>query len=595
VYEEEVFSADFALWWSPDSTKLAYLSFDETEVDEFTYPVYNPSNDAFKVVPYPDHVTMKYPKPGYNNPLVYVHVFELDRYQDAVSHGDDVAETNTLDLNWNGRFDINNSIISEVAWVGDTQLIIKEVDRAGENGNVVFFDLQLQDLSSRISGRVVRHLGQHGEEGDDGWIEATQNIHPLPASVNVSGYLDIVPTPEGYNHIALFSPVDSSTPIFLTTGEWEVTSGIYAIDVNRSAVYFQAASPSSIERNIYSISIPLSAQAAVVTSEPKALSDTSRLSYHRASFSPQGGFFLLSNEGPGVPWQKLIEVGKKDSAQFVTKNDGLNETLSKFEQPVILHSTIESEGYELNVLELRPQRMDDSGKTKYPVLFRVYGGPGSQQVNARYERDWNYLLPNNYQYIVVVVDGRGTGFKGRKLRNPVKNNLGFWEVRDQINAAKIWAAKPYVDNTRIGIWGWSYGGFMASKIVEANEGVHSLSMAVAPVTSWRLYDSIYTERYLNLPQVNPGGYINASISDVTGFHNVDYLLAHGSGDDNVHYANSAHLLDMLTQDKVRGFRFRMFTDSDHSINTRGGNRELYEFLTTFLLEKWGKGGKRRNW
>jgi len=239
--------------------------------------------------------------------------------------------------------------------------------------------------------------------------------------------------------------------------------------------------------------------------------------------------------------------------------------------------------------------MDDSGKTKYPVLFRVYGGPGSQQVNAKYERDWNYILPNNYQYIVVVVDGRGTGFKGRRLRNPVKNNLGFWEVRDQINAAKIWAAKPYVDNNRIGIWGWSYGGFMASKIVEANEGVHSLSMAVAPVTSWRLYDSIYTERYMNLPQVNPGGYINASISNVTGFHNVDYLLAHGSGDDNVHYANSAHLLDMLTQDQVRNFQFRMFTDSAHSISTRGANRELYEFLTNFLLEKWGKGEKRRTW
>lgn len=175
VYEEEVFSADFALWWSPDSTKLAYLSFDETEVDEFTYPVYNPTNDAFKVTPYPDHVTMKYPKPGYNNPLVTIHVFELDRYQDAVSHGDDVPETNTIDLDWSGRFNVNNSIISEVAWVGATQLIIKEVDRAGENGNVVFFDLQLDDLTSRISGRVVRHLGQHGEEGDAGWIEAVRS------------------------------------------------------------------------------------------------------------------------------------------------------------------------------------------------------------------------------------------------------------------------------------------------------------------------------------------------------------------------------------------------------------------------------------
>ena len=136
---------------------------------------------------------------------------------------------------------------------------------------------------------------------------------------------------------------------------------------------------------------------------------------------------------------------------------------------------------------------------------------------------------------------------------------------------------------------------MASKVVEANAGVHSLAISVAPVTSWRLYDSIYTERYMNLPQLNPGGYVNASISNVTGFHNVNFLLAHGSADDNVHYANSAHLLDMFTKARVRNFRFRMFTDSDHSISRRGAFRELYEYMTEFLVEKWGKGGRQRGW
>jgi len=245
------------------------------------------------------------------------------------------------------------------------------------------------------------------------------------------------------------------------------------------------------------------------------------------------------------------------------------------------------------VKEIRPPRMDDSGRTKYPVLFRVYGGPGSQLTDLKFSREWDHYLACGLQYIIVIVDGRGTGFRGRKLRNPVRNNLGYFETIDQINAAKLWAAKNYVDPKRIGIWGWSYGGFMSSKVVEAGAGVHSLAMAVAPTTSWRLYDSIYTERYMDLPAINPEGYVNASISNVTAFHGVDYLLAHGSGDDNVHYAHSAHLLDMLTRAKVRGFRFRMFTDSDHSINRRGANRELYEFLTGFLVEKWGKGGRRR--
>lgn len=194
VYEEEVFEDEFALWWSPDSTKLAFLSFDETDVDEFTYPIYNPSDDANRIVPYPSHVTMKYPKPGYNNPLVSVQVFELDRYNDAVTLGEDVPELNTIDLDWQGRFTVNNSIVSEIAWVGQTQLIVKEVDRAGENGNVVFFDLQLDQLTARMNGRVIRHLGQNGEEGDDGWIESV-------------GFCTVL-----YNHISRSNSHKISTP-----------------------------------------------------------------------------------------------------------------------------------------------------------------------------------------------------------------------------------------------------------------------------------------------------------------------------------------------------------------------------------------------
>jgi len=216
-------------------------------------------------------------------------------------------------------------------------------------------------------------------------------------------------------------------------------------------------------------------------------------------------------------------------------------------------------------------------------------------VSARWERDWHHYLACSLKYIVVVVDGRGTGYKGRKLRNPVRKNLGEYEVRDQLNAARLWASKRYVDARRIGIWGWSYGGFMSSKVIEANAGIHSLAMAVAPVTSWRLYDSVYTERYMDTPQNNPGGYVNASISNVEGFKNVDFLLAHGSGDDNVHFANSAHLLDMFTAARIRRFRFRMFTDSDHSINKRGAYRELHEWMTSFLVEHWGTGGYRRGW
>ena len=178
VYEEEVFSSDFALWWSPDSAKLAYLRFDETSVDEFTFPVYNPTEDSYTVVPYPDSVTMKYPKPGYNNPLVSIHVFEVDRYQEMKAAGDleEVAvDQANLELSWELRLPADNRIVQDVAWIGNSTLLVEELDRAAVNGSVVLFDLESGAVNR---GEVVRTLGQQGEEGDDGWIEPVSTTEP---------------------------------------------------------------------------------------------------------------------------------------------------------------------------------------------------------------------------------------------------------------------------------------------------------------------------------------------------------------------------------------------------------------------------------
>ncbi|KAG6828503.1 hypothetical protein H0H92_007779 [Tricholoma furcatifolium] len=537
VYEEEIFSADFALWWSPDANKVAFLVFDETAVDEYNFPIYNPTNSNDAVIPYTSDVVMKYPKPGYNNPLVTVHVFDLEQHLEELSViGDGFpADANTYELDWPNRHPSNDSIILEVTWVGDSSLIVKEVNRNADDGNVVLFDLEDPALGSQ--GRVVRKLGKEGEQGDNGWIDSDQTIRPLPANLTAGGagaYLDIIPNKEGYNHIALFSPASSGTPHFLTTGNWEVTGRIKGVDVQKGVVYFESANPSSIERHVYSTSLPteLPFQATTAT----ALTDVTKPSFYSTSFSPGAGYYLLNYQGPSIPWQKIVQLGNTSFEHLLTNNDLLANRTMEYEAPTVVHSTIISDGYELNVREIRPPRMDDSGRVKYPVLFQVYGGPGSQQVDMRFSRSWHDYLACELSYIIVTVDGRGTGYKGRRLRNPVKDNLGFYETIDQINAAKyvgqantqkakystplrFWAAKEYVDRKRIGIWGW-------------------------PSVDGRILDSIYTERYMNLPELNPGGYINASISNVTGFHSVDYLLAHGSGDDNVHYANSAHLLDM---------------------------------------------------
>lgn len=171
VYEEEIFSANFALWWSPDSSKIAFLSFDETAVPEFSFPIYNPTEDSNAVIPYTTEVTMKYPKPGYNNPLVSVHVFDVNRFLDQNAASGLAADQETLTLDWSGRHPINDSIIAEVAWVGNNSLILKEVNRNADDGHVVLFDLSEGNLAARTQGKAVRKLGKNGEQGDDGWIE----------------------------------------------------------------------------------------------------------------------------------------------------------------------------------------------------------------------------------------------------------------------------------------------------------------------------------------------------------------------------------------------------------------------------------------
>ncbi|GMK55819.1 hypothetical protein CspeluHIS016_0208750 [Cutaneotrichosporon spelunceum] len=588
VYEEEVFSTDSALWWAPDAHAVAYLRSNETEVMEYIYPVYNEGNDADAVNPYTSEVVMRYPKPGTPLPLVSVHTFNLQRYNEAGAQGlgDKRLEAAKQTLRWSGQLPPGEGIIVEVSWVGNDALLVKEIDRPARNGQVIIFQ------GGKVDGKQVRKLGKDGEEGDDGWIDHGQNLIAIHESDGtVGGYLDVVPK-QGWNHIAFFHPVDATEPIWLTDGEWEVTS-INGVNPEEGVVFFTAANP-SIDRHIYRVDLPDAASLANFKPLPKPITDTSQPGYYAASFSPEAGFYSLSYEGPLVPWQRMIEVREGGINELLEDNAALNATVAEFQRPTVNRGILENDGFELNMVEILPPNMDTSGRKKYPLLIEVYGGPYSQKVSNAFSRDWHHFLACEHKYVVVKVDGRGTGFKGRALRNPIIDDLGRLEALDQAALARALVKRKYIDRDRVGIWGWSYGGYMTLKSLEASPDLFTLGMAVAPVTDWRYYDAIYTERYMNTLEANEAGYAAARVNNLTNLDGKDLLIAHGSGDDNVHFANTASLVDRLTQEGVRGWRMRMFTDSDHGIRTRGAYRELYEWMTAFLLEKWERGGVVRH-
>ncbi|KAF9200764.1 hypothetical protein BGZ49_009007 [Haplosporangium sp. Z 27] len=564
VYEEEVYASPSALWWSPDGKSIAFLRFDETEVPEFHYSLYMDNN--FDAPSYPRDVMMKYPKVGFPNPIVNLHLYNIDSFKPTALRPLDPIDLDTI-------FEPKNRIIAEVKWVteGSDALLVKVQNRVQNHEKLVLVN------PTSLTGTVVREWDAGKEDG--GWIDMQQSIRYVAPSnaVPEGGYLDIGNN-NGYNHIALYTPINNPTPKWLTSGEWEVQS-ISAVNGQEGLVYYISTEKSSIERHLYSVSM--------ASIERKPLTDISQPGYHSASFSTGGGYYLLTYRGPEVPWQK---VKKTNDAKFngdIEDNAKLRAILNGTQVPTRRWATVNLNGRECNYMEFLPPGF--SPEQKHPVLFQVYGGPGSQLVDTQFQLGFSAVMSTveKLKYVVVVVDGRGTGFRGRDFRISVVNQLGKFETEDQIAAGKHWKTLSYVDPNRVAIWGWSYGGFMAAKITEANSGVFKAAMSVAPVTDFRFYDSVYTERYMNLPSTNLEGYETTAVSNMTGFANSEFLLIHGTGDDNVHIQNSFVLMDRLTVAGNHRYKSHFFTDSDHGIRNHNAFHEIYWYLAENLWEIMG--------
>ncbi|KAI8890997.1 hypothetical protein K501DRAFT_328149 [Backusella circina FSU 941] len=577
VYEEEVFASDFALWWSPDSTHLAYLRLDETDVPEYNLQLYIGSNTS-----YPRHTDIRYPKAGAPNPLVSLHIHSLLTNDTIMVTSNATSPKSLVHANTFHDFDQEDRLITDVVWAttSHTHLLFKQMNRVQDHRLTNMVSIQTKDLQHSTVSMI-----QEYKPTDGGWIDVDQSMVYLPSEKGVQ-YLDNMDTEEGYAHLGVVTvSEDHKTKVdWLTSGPWEVVSGTVNVDEERKLIHYISTERSHLERHLYSISYKdmthPSKQCITCPEDPE------EHAYYSASFSPKSGYYILNYEGPDVPTTVVKKVDDPEFNSVLQDNQELKDLLGDYLLPTYRMTTITTEGgVEMSAQEALPPTFEAS--KKYPVLFHVYGGPSSQLATYRFELDWQTFIASQMGFIVVTVDGRGTGFKGRKYRVGVRGNLGELETIDQVNAGKHWASLDYVDESRIAIWGWSYGGYMTTKVIEANSGVFVAGLAVAPVTDWHFYDSVYTERYMLTPEMNPDGYETSAVNNMTGFKNAKYLLAHGTGDDNVHFQHSAVLVDKLTLEDIHNYRVQFFPDSNHRINFHNANKNVYYLLTEFLLDSYG--------
>ena len=574
VYEEEVFGSRSTFWFSPDGEALAFLSFNETGVETFTVEYYMDNQDIAPV--YPRELDLRYPKVGTTNPTVSLTILDVGS-----------EELTPVPIE---AYEPDDLIVGELAWVTSehSSFIYRAYNRVQDHSTHVRVDVGEQVTSNPIRER----------DGSDGWLDnnlAIQYVGPVSPSNGIVNsaqkdyYVDLSDE-SGWQHIYLYA-VDGSSAEALTSGEWEVTS-VVKVDTKRQLIYFLSTEGDSTERHLYSVSY--------ATKEKKALVDDSVPAYWSASFSSGGGYYILSYNGPDVPYQELYAANDTSTPiRVITSNEALWDKLQEYNLPNITYLTLDHpDGYSLNVQQQLPPNFDPS--KKYPVLFTPYGGPGSQEITKAYaSAGWSAYISSDLEleYITYTVDNRGTGYKGREFRSLVASHLGDYEAQDQVWAAQELAARhAFFDADHVGIFGWSYGGYLSSKVVELDSGAFTLGLIVAPVTDWRLYDSVYTERYMKTSQANPEGYNGTAVRRVDGFRNIagGFAVLHGLGDDNVHYQNTAALLDLLVGAGVppQQMEWRAFTDSDHGISYNGASTYLYKYLTSLLYREKLRTGEK---
>ena len=533
VYEEE-FSMAKAFQWSPDGKKIAFWRFDESRVKEYNMQMWGEL--------YPEDYKFKYPKAGEENSIVQIKVYHLDRNR-----------TVNMDIGTN-----TNIYIPRIFWTKeDNTLSMMRLNR-------------LQNTMELLHANVNNGRSQvvYKEESDT-YLDYSNNLTYL--SDNKSFVL--TSEKNGYRHVYHYG-TDGKLIKQITQGEWEVSS-VAGVDENSGKLYFTSAEKSPMERHLYSIGLDGSAKTEM----------TNESATHRVNWSPDFKYYIKTSSSAKHPNVITLHNGNGDQVRMMEDNAEAAASIAEFDvREKEFFSFNTPDGTELNGYMMKPANFDPN--KKYPVLMYVYGGPGSQTVQNSWNssRDYWHMHLVSQGYIVASVDNRGTGARGKDFKHVTYKTLGKYEVEDQIEAGKYLASLPYTDPDRIGIWGWSYGGYMSSLSLFMGNDVFKTAIAVAPVTNWRFYDTVYTERYMSTPLLNDEGYDAYSPVSHVDKMKGNLLLIHGTGDDNVHFQNSVELVNKLVEaDK----QFESFYYPNRAHGMRGGNAtwHLYNQMTDYIKRK----------
>jgi dipeptidyl-peptidase-4 len=520
VYEEE-FGTTRLMEFSPDSKLLAFVRSDESQVREYQFQTFNREL-------YPGFYSYKYPKAGERNASVELRVFDIDS-----------RTIRKMDLPLE-----SDGYIPRITFTGNPDELVAMTLNRNQNR----FDMYFVNPRSTVAKLVLREESNYYIDAD-----LLNSIHFL------SNRFTYLSEKEGYSQIYIYG-FTGTLQKKLTTGQYDVTT-LLAVDEQTQTLFYEAADESPLRRNVYRINID--------KGQPQKLSV--RQGYNQASFSNHGKFFVNRFSDTRTPPLITLHDATGKELRVLEDNGQLAAQLAAAQLPQKEFITVPAaDGItQLNGWIIKPVRFDAS--RKYPVVMIQYSGPNSQQVLDRFGTDWYYALANE-GFVVASVDGRGTGARGEAFRKQTYMNLGVMESDDQVAAGRYLASLPYVDGNRIGIWGWSYGGYNVLMSMSRGNGFFKAGVAIAPVTDWKFYDSVYTERFMRTPQQNAAGYADGSAISLASRLEGQLLLVHGMADDNVHFQNSVEYSRALI---AAGKHFEMFFFPDKNHSIYGGNSRLY--------------------